>query len=437
MRPPRSPLHWVHRHPKRRRLDTRDPPWIAAGSLSKLPPELLELLSWYLNKHDICSLRRTCRHVAQCSFRPFKHHFHTLQTDLSRTSLERLLELAKDPELSPRVLHMVIQKPDNDDFGRGYRWGGSPHSPFSQDGFMQFRSVLDGLVNCRELEIRARGPTCPPRFLPPLGALGMMIRLGAVDGFKLKSLVIDVWVHSSSNNRIGFGFIQRLSPMSSKCPNLSKAWKDLESLVVQQVTFKLADSSFNFLLLLRGARRLRKLDLSFVHDGTDQEAFLKGLASIGERFQLQELRLAHAYLGYSTLSINTLFRCQRSSLQKLTLECLGLDGRDRGWKSVLETLRHPDSALRDISLSALSQRTVVTLNPSSLRPYLLFFPAFGHLFTPVPTGEMEFGNIVHLHKRPPESISTFEYSGECMDAALERVVSWSRLSPRGPSSHVS
>ena len=66
--------------------------------LANLPTEIIEKIAENLDLPDLCNLRLTCRDMGRRGAGPhMKGHFHVQTTDLSSSSLARLVDITSNP----------------------------------------------------------------------------------------------------------------------------------------------------------------------------------------------------------------------------------------------------------------------------------------------------------------------------------------------------
>ncbi|OCK89439.1 uncharacterized protein K441DRAFT_619442 [Cenococcum geophilum 1.58] len=77
--------------------------------LTKVPLEILLLITAYLPTRDLCSLRRTCMHIETSLSKTFFREFFTKkQFMLSEESLQALVDISNHPRLSQCLSHVII-----------------------------------------------------------------------------------------------------------------------------------------------------------------------------------------------------------------------------------------------------------------------------------------------------------------------------------------
>lgn len=87
--------------------------------LTKIPLEILLLITAYLPTRDLCSLRRTCKHVETSLSKTFFREFFTKkQFMLSEESLQALVDISNHPRLSQCLSHVIIGL---DNYGNGHQ----------------------------------------------------------------------------------------------------------------------------------------------------------------------------------------------------------------------------------------------------------------------------------------------------------------------------
>lgn len=87
---------------------------------TKIPLEILLLITAYLPTRDLCSLRRTCKHVEMSLSKTFFREFFTKkQFMLSEESLQALVDISNHPILSQCLSHVIIGL---DNYGNGHQY---------------------------------------------------------------------------------------------------------------------------------------------------------------------------------------------------------------------------------------------------------------------------------------------------------------------------
>lgn len=75
-----------------------------------LPLELVQEISSLLKPTELCAIRTTCKALNTKTFTPFwRRSLHTIKTDLSLYSLQKLKSISKHPKLRHYVHHLIIK----------------------------------------------------------------------------------------------------------------------------------------------------------------------------------------------------------------------------------------------------------------------------------------------------------------------------------------
>ena len=91
--------------------------------LTKIPLEILLLITAYLPTRDLCSLRRTCKRVETSLSKTFFREFFTKkQFMLSEESLQALVSISNHPRLSQCLSHVIVGL---DNYENGHQAGSS------------------------------------------------------------------------------------------------------------------------------------------------------------------------------------------------------------------------------------------------------------------------------------------------------------------------
>lgn len=128
-------------------------------SLSTLAVELIELIATNLEPADLCSLRLTDKSLHDKTFHSFSQKcFHTLRTNLSDESIERLKECAKQEQLRLCVRTLTITSVDSK--GTAKEWAHFRNrlrrAPSMWPALEVLCNILQyRLVNCRSFQLSA------------------------------------------------------------------------------------------------------------------------------------------------------------------------------------------------------------------------------------------------------------------------------------------
>ncbi|KAL3470307.1 hypothetical protein BJX99DRAFT_264364 [Aspergillus californicus] len=123
-----------------------------------LPAEILEMVAKNLNVTDIGAFQLTCKYMGECAESYFyRFHLKTIRTSLSRSSLQSIEDLCKEPSRAEGVQTMVIRPLEGRNIGEGFKWSrcGEPDDrSLTQEGMISLRNILKALPNCRSFDMQ-------------------------------------------------------------------------------------------------------------------------------------------------------------------------------------------------------------------------------------------------------------------------------------------
>ena len=82
-----------------------------SASISSLSPELVDMITSYLESDDLSRLRLSYRSLCECSlFRFIQRYFHTRIHVLTQHSLQALLEISRHPVFGPSIRTLGVSR---------------------------------------------------------------------------------------------------------------------------------------------------------------------------------------------------------------------------------------------------------------------------------------------------------------------------------------
>ncbi len=296
---------------------------------SKFPTlalEVIELITSFVELADLRSLRLVCRKLCRKTINTFgRANFTTLQTDLSRQSLERIQNVSK----SGFAVHgkfLSIKESLEGILGQGLDW--PRHSSGCLAENLNINLLRDALsqrlLNCRSFLIDSYDEYKPRHDTDRLvssDAVGLILSIIAE---------ADLAVHSFTVQSIHFGQgrldTPRLQMPITQTPNFGKAWSQIEELVLDYAIT--SDQYSSMLHLISLAPRVRKLSLGFFEADA---SFVQRLSSSHQLNRLEELRLQGAMVTVDT--VTSLLLQNRDTLHSLSLQFTALHDEDK-WSTV-------------------------------------------------------------------------------------------------------
>ncbi len=332
-----------------------------AFGLAMFAVEIIDLIADALDRTDLLSLRYVCRELNRKTLRHFGYTcFRTVQTDLSRKSLQKLQELSEAESLRHHV-HILFIKIASTIHGRVYidpeeqtLWprhlSGYLEAPLP--GAQQLRDILlERLVNCRSFHIYGFDNVEQPYesgHLLPSDAVGIILTVIAETSLPVKSFFVD-YRHNQYSGR-GRIDVKRLQMQPYQHPGFKSGWAYLQELYLDYYID--SDDSDWVLNLILHAPNLQKLWLNF-SQGADVP-LIHRLTSEHRLPRLQYLRLtcAHVTVG----QISKLLTNSHDSLQELALRFVTI-GSGGSWVEIFRELRANFPRLGSISLGWLREET--------------------------------------------------------------------------------
>ena len=321
---------------------------------SKLPTlaiEVVETITVLIDPAALRSLRLVCRGLNEKTLRDFGlTNFATVQTDLSRKSLQRLQDISESEHLAVYVQYLHIKCTDDGKLGRGLDWRRHPSGCLADEpnGANLLRDILSQkLLKCRSFHIHSYDEYQPPHetdCLIPSDAAGIILSIVAKAGLVLRAFTIQC--SHDGNGRLD---TPRLEMPLSQTPDFVAAWSHIEELLLDYaMTF---DQGVWVIHLIASAPRLRKLSLGFYEAGT---SFTTLLGSLHKLNRLEELSLRSANVTVENISTLLLNNCE--TLRSLTLRHVIMEN-DGTWATVLENMKSQLPHLQNLLLFWLKQGT--------------------------------------------------------------------------------
>jgi len=319
---------------------------------SKFPTlavEIIELISAFSDPADLRSLRLVCRELNRKTLHYFGlASFATVQTDLSRDSLQRIKNISESEHLAVHVQCLHIKHADDGRLGRGLDWCLYQWTSLTDQlgGADVLRDVLvNKLLKCRSFHINSYDEYQTHRetdSLIPSDALGIVMSLVAEADLALRSFTVE-----STHNGNGRLDTQRLQMPLSHTPRFTAAWSHIEELVLN---FAMTSDQYDWMLLLiSSGPRLRNLSLVF-HDASS--SFIERLVSLHSLHRLEDLSLGSAYM--TVENISTLLLNNRETLNSLSLRHTIIEDGGR-WATVLEMMEGQFPRLENLLLFWLKE----------------------------------------------------------------------------------
>ena len=319
-----------------------------ALTLPTLATELVELISHFLERTDLLSLRLVNKELHQKSFSAFHNLFTTIRTDLSLTSLEKIQAICTHG-LGLYVRNLLLEAGDDGEFGHDAQWSrhSLDHLDILSPGPQKLRNLLThGLMNCRSFHICIPGGMeDESHAITPSDAVGLILLL--IPSLPTTSPVSSFAVSFRSH---GTSFLDAKRLPMAQCDQAPflRAWAHLQELILEQT---LTHETFAWSLnLVLHAPSLRTLSLNL---GFDQsEAFIERIcAAESELCFLESLSLR---CGHTTVAhMSQLIEKSRGTLRALSLQQVSLS-RFGDWRVVLERLKSQAVLLESISMHWLT-----------------------------------------------------------------------------------
>ena len=317
-------------------------------TLPKLATELVELVSHFLERTDLLSLRLVNKELHQKSFSAFHSLFTTIRTDLSLTSLEKIQAICTHG-LNLYVKNLLLEAGDDGEFGHGAQWSRHSlnHLNMLSPGPKTLQYLLtNDLVNCRSFHIRIPGGMeDESHAITPSDAVGLILLL--IPSLPAMSPLSSFAVSSRSHGT-SFLDVKRLPMAQCNQAPFHRAWTYVQELMLEQT---LTPETFAWSLnLVLHATNLRTLSLNLGF-GKSEDFIERLCAAESAPCFLESLSLR---CGHTTVAhMSHLIEKSRGTLRALSLQQVSLS-RFGDWLVVLERLRSQAVLLESISVHWLT-----------------------------------------------------------------------------------
>jgi hypothetical protein len=434
-------------------------------SLPDLPAELIEIVAYLIeDKKDLLALRSTCVAICTMTQIAFRRIFyHTIETSLSVTSMQRLHHIAKNKDLSKHVkqLHFVPRGKITRDnlrdnarnanrrtlysaFGIGYTWR---EESSVWEGIIKFDCpvihdlcilLTTSFVHCRSFRIGrdaadwALGDYRHQNCITTVDVLAVVLRVIALTGIKTQSLAVRSTIWSSEECTASPA--RHYPPKAWHFGNFEDGWSGLHSLDVEmnEPNFdpgltSVGDSAINNGRIISTAKGLRRLRLSF-NDYEGQDLLLHELCKSG--FSPPELETLVLDLSQVSVDALTPFLSRAwPSLNALIFQNMTLEGGT--WNTILSSLTDPIQfpKLRNITIAGVRQST----NRQS-GGYLSFRYFRNHRLLPAPHEDERFELLDMKGSARQGGLQGIRYRGENVNTAVNvllehlQFLNWSEAS---------
>lgn len=339
-----------------------------AAPLPALPEELIEQVVGYLHLDDLNRFRLTCKSISLKSLHFFgSAHFHTLKTNLTRRSLEKLDLISKHPMLRQYVKTLQIDReysgwPGVYANGYGMTWQRSSDGTLLPDqaSISYFRDMLRRFTNCWAISILC---DCDDEYTTSdhishsdvLAIFQIIMSETQLPSLKAFHVILGRITSCRVDSR-------RLHCDLEDSPVFERGWSRIEDLSLE---LTVAPETLEWLLdLIKKAPRLRRLSLrvpfakSYRHlnqaDAFDEHTFLSRLAKLSQQpcFSiLEDLSLIQARTTKDDL-LNLLLST-KTRLRSLKIYNIALQFAE-DWISVLNCLRRGFQSLSAVCLQFLT-----------------------------------------------------------------------------------
>ena len=378
-------------------------------TLPTLATELVELVSHFLERTDLLSLRLVNKVLHQKSFSAFHALFTTIRTDLSLTSLEKIQAICTHG-LNLYVKNLLLEAGDDGKFGNGAQWSrhSLDHLDMLSPGPQTLQHLLTyDLVNCRSFHICIPGGMeDESHAITPSDAVGLVLLI--IPCLPTTSPVSSFAVSSRSH---GTSFLDAKRLPMAQCDQAPflRAWTHVQELMLEQT---LTPETFAWSLnLVLHAPNLRTLSLNL---GFDQsEAFIERLCAAESALCFLEslsLRCGHTTVAH----MSHLIEKSRGTLRALSLQQVSFS-RFGDWLVLFERLNSQAVLLESISVHWL------TANGDEPRSLMVFPSLVNDHIVPGSGGR----SVTWRTKRwkGEKRIVGVSYRGPGVDEALKMLVS--------------
>ncbi|KAL5342176.1 hypothetical protein BJX70DRAFT_395149 [Aspergillus crustosus] len=378
----------------------------ASGSFRKLDHAILEIIVSHLEDTNLFAPRQTFMYIATATQTPFARQcLHTIRTDFSLYSLERIGFLSQNPNYTSHIQALLVYSAEGHKATGSERW----------------KVVLRRLYQCTNFKIRRNTGGDITRQAPPItfdDALELLLRLISQAGIHVRSFTLDPAPGSGCA-------IYSLTPIDKRIFNTGefvRAWRGVEELTISHVE-PLAVHARDLTVL---AGRFRKLDLSL---WLGPSAFSDALfATVFPR--LRELALATSAPSAPPLTAHVV---ERDPLRRFLwrhwgglrrVELSRIQLKEDSWVPVFRTLR---------KCQALAEIVFDSLFVTAFGKIVVHFPQVEQnpVVDSLSGGVFEYKTILigslYVGGEWNRVVTFVRYKGAMMDVALERVLDCDRV----------
>lgn len=309
----------------------------AYSPLCMLSTELAEIVASSLQPSDLAALRLTCKTLHTKSFHVFwKTLLHTVRTDLSDASLEKLETIPQDARHRGYVKHIVFMGFDEHGkrLGGGYTWE-SCHQPFSHFRNIQEHPAVNRLsnilnqLNCKSFEVFAKFGLpdfqTDYRWLKPTDMITVFMDIVASTRLPVTAFSIDMFdFYYPDPHKLKVSDKDHFATIGQSLEELRLLY-DIEDGIVTDWTFN----------LLCHAPNLRTLHL--MNGGYKEIRLIHRCAAVdGLWSQLRDFKLEYISMFIDDLMV-LLRRC-RNTLRVFQMETLRIEADIEGIRQMFSTL---------------------------------------------------------------------------------------------------
>lgn len=322
--------------------------------LPALPTEVVESIAKELPCTDLYSFRLVCKALCQKSFKHFCCScFTTIETDLSKESLNRLRAIAQQDDFRQHVQILTVKNggrvqsvpkgprgPEGSLFGLGYTWHRHPTGyldPPLQHAEILKTILVERMINCRSFKIHAMDDInihfSTEKYqtdrLTPTDAIGVALAIIADTALPITSL------HTYSI-RSGSGYLDtnRLNTTLFQRQKFKLALKHLEELDLEHV---LTQGAFPLVAeLTEHLQSLHSLSIKLEHVDNASECSRRYLTLVSKLLNLRNFRLIAAEVSLETMT-DLLFQ-SNSRLRSISFQMVRL-ASPATWVEVFKSLK--------------------------------------------------------------------------------------------------
>ena len=329
-----------------------------ASTLTTLIPEIFDSILDILDLEASCSLRLACRVLYDRTLIHFgRSYFESCQTDLSLSSLRRLLQISQTNYLRHHVRQIVVQCRAVSKFasikslGQSIQWqrnftSTGWKSPLP-DAWMLRTIFAGGFPNCRSFCIYGLSFDGPSRYLDANDGVAAVLSIITENKIPVKTLNID-FAYGPDYCYISQFVPAKIQMSPHQMARFTTIWPSLEWLSIR--VSLLSECGVLPDLILQ-ALNLRALTLNFDYKYT--ASFLNSLLPSAHRLQ----RLKALYLSRFHADTDLVLKLLQSfstELCELGFSSIRLDAGST-WIDILRYLQEHFPHLQSVSIRSLSQ----------------------------------------------------------------------------------